>query len=59
MAAGVAVTILESMISQVGGFVAVEMHIGDCGGTVVKVLCYKTEGRWFDTSWCHWKFSLT
>ena len=27
--------------------------------TVVKVLCYKSEGRWFDPSWCHWNFSLT
>jgi len=27
---------------------------GDRGGTVVKVLCYKSEGRWFD-----WNFSLT
>ena len=24
---------------------------GDCGGTVVKVLCYKSEGRWFDSRW--------
>ena len=22
---------------------------GDRGGTVVKVLCYKSEGRWFDS----------
>ena len=29
------------------------------GGTVVKVLCYKSEGRWFDPSWCRWNFSLT
>ena len=29
------------------------------GGTVVKVLCYKSEGRWFDSKWCHWNFSLT
>jgi len=29
---------------------------GDCGGTVVKVLCYKSEGRWFDPSWCQWIF---
>ena len=28
------------------------------GGTV-KVLCYKSEGRWFDPSWCHLNFSLT
>ena len=34
-------------------------NVGDRGGTVVKVLCYKSEGRWFDASWCHWNFSLT
>ena len=33
--------------------------VGDRGGTVVKVLCYKSEGRWFDSRWCHWNFSLT
>jgi len=32
---------------------------GDRGGTVVKVLFYESEGRWFDPSWCHWSFSLT
>ena len=26
------------------------------GSTVVKVLCYKSEGRWFDCSWCQWIF---
>ena len=26
--------------------------LGDLGSTVVKVLCYKSEGRWFDPSWC-------
>jgi hypothetical protein len=34
-------------------------EIGDCGSTVVKVLCYKSEGRWFDSRWCHWIFPLT
>jgi len=29
------------------------------GGTVVKVLRYKSKGRWFDPRWCHWNFSLT
>jgi len=29
---------------------------GDRGSTVVKVLCYKSEGRWFDLSWCQWTF---
>ena len=35
------------------------LNSGDCGGTVVKVLCYKSEGCWFVPSWCHWNFSLT
>jgi len=26
---------------------------------VVKVLCDKSEGRWFDSSCSHWNFSLT
>ena len=30
--------------------------LGGRGGTVVKVLCYKSEGRWFDPSWCQWIF---
>jgi len=34
-------------------------YYGDCSGTAVKVLCYKSEGRWFDPSWCDWNFSLT
>ena len=29
------------------------------GSSVVKVLCYKSKGRWFDHNWCHWNFSLT
>ena len=29
---------------------------GDRGSTVVKMLCYKSEGRWFDLSWCQWIF---
>ena len=33
--------------------------ISSVGGTVVKVLRYKSEGRWFDSRWCHWNFSLT
>ena len=33
--------------------------IGDRGSTVVKALCYKSEGRLFDSRWCHWNFSLT
>ena len=34
-------------------------EFGGRGGTVVKVLCYKSEGRWFDPRWFHWNFSLT
>jgi hypothetical protein len=32
------------------------MYTGDRGGTVVKVLCYKSLGRWFVPSWCPWIF---
>jgi len=33
------------------------MNVGwDRGSTVVKVLRYKSEGRWFDPSWCQWIF---
>jgi len=32
------------------------LMVGDRGGTVVKVLCYKSVGRWFDPSWCLWIF---
>jgi len=33
--------------------------VEDRGSTMVKVLCYKSEGRRFDSRWCHWNFSLT
>ena len=36
-----------------------DLPFGDRGNTVVTVPCYKSEGRWFDSSWCHWNFSLT
>ena len=29
---------------------------GDRSSTVVRVLCYKSEGRCFDPSWCQWIF---
>ena len=32
------------------------LSLGDRGSTVLKVLCYKSEGRWFDPSWCQWIF---
>jgi len=25
---------------------------------LVEALCYKAEGRGFDSRWCHWNFSL-
>ena len=33
--------------------------IADRGSSVVKVLYYKSEGRWFDSRWCNCNFSLT
>jgi len=40
-------------------YVAGLRKVGDRSNTVVKVLCYKLEGRWFDPSWCRWIFLLT
>ena len=40
-------------------FKFVLLVLGGRSITVVKVLCYKSEGRWFDPSWCQWMFSLT
>ena len=40
-------------------YIDIPYYKGDRGGTVVKVLRYKSEGRWFDPSWCPWNFSLT
>ena len=42
-----------------GEIIILYVLVGGMGVTVVKVLCYKSEGRWFDPKWCHWKFSLT
>ena len=40
-------------------FTTIRLQKGDRGGTVVKMLYYKSEGRRFDPRWCHWNFSLT
>ena len=48
----------ETKVSSLKIFFRIGEHYGARGGTVVKVLCYKSEGRWFDPSWCHWKFSF-
>ena len=37
---------------QVAVTLSMNMVMGDRGSTVVKVLCYKSEGRWFDPRWC-------
>jgi len=37
-------------------YVCMYTHGGDRGSAVVKVLCYKSKGRWFDPSWCQWIF---
>jgi len=39
-------------------FTILHYLMGDRGSTVVKVLCYKSEGRWFDPSY-QLNFSLT
>ena len=39
----------------IGKYIRVQLKCRDSGSTVVRVLCYKSEGHWFDSRWCHWK----
>jgi len=34
--------------TEYGDFIRILSYDGDHGSTVVRVLCYKSEGRWFD-----------
>jgi hypothetical protein len=34
-------------------------YMGYAVAQLVEALCYKPEGRGFDSRWCRWKFSLT
>jgi hypothetical protein len=43
----------------VANYIQVSQFYGGRGSTVVKVLRYISEGRWFDPRWCHCNFSLT
>jgi hypothetical protein len=42
-----------SVLLRVRYLYFVDSFIVDCGSTVVKVLSYKSEGRWFDPRRCH------
>ena len=50
------VTLKEWTALNTTVFLIITIFTGDRGGTVVKVLCYKSEGRWLDPSWCQWIF---
>ena len=42
------------MVPNVAGSFTIDIDVtGDRGSKMVKVLCYKSEGHWFDPSWCH------
>jgi len=50
----------RTVMCQLGGEISsVFGRDGNRGSSVVKALGYKSEGRWFDSRWCHWNFSLT
>jgi hypothetical protein len=51
--------LLSVMVVSIIIIIIIIIIIGDRGSTAVKVLRYKSEGRWFDPRWCHWNFSLT
>ena len=45
-----------AFIFQVKWLILSTLSLADRSSSVVKVLCYKSEGRWFDPSWCQWIF---
>ena len=54
-----ATSVRENLLYLKHWFGLNNVFIYEIGGKVVKMLCFKSEGRWFDPSWCHWNFSLT
>ena len=50
---------LNLMFSHTHKYTYTYTITGGCGSTVVKVLCYKLEGHWFDSRCCHWNFSMS
>ena len=38
---------------------AIRLLLGHAVVQLDEALRYKPEGRWFDSRWCHWNFSLT
>jgi hypothetical protein len=39
--------------------IIVQWRVGYVVTQLVEALCYKPEGRGFDSRWCHWNFLLT
>jgi len=50
---------LQHCMPQKHGLFQVYNCEWDRGSTVVKVFCYKSEGRWFDSRLCNCNFTLT
>jgi hypothetical protein len=49
-----------SRVNNITQILHMSLYVRFCSyQTVVKVLRYKSEGRWFDSRWCHWIFPLT
>ena len=51
--------VVTKIVSNMGTNIVLNVAtniVGDRGSTVVKVLCYKSEGRCFDPSWFQWIF---
>ena len=47
---GSSLVLLQTAIENNVTIICLPNHYGDRGSTVVKVLCYKSEGSWFDPS---------
>jgi hypothetical protein len=46
-------------VKVLSGFRTIRIDRGHAVAQLVEALRYKSEGRGFDSLWCHWNYSLT
>jgi hypothetical protein len=48
----------QTLIHETGSALKIILNYHSHGSIVVKALCYKPEGRGFETQWCEWFLSI-
>ena len=55
----VGIHILKSTVGRPFYLTRTFSILGHAVAKLIEALRYKPDGRWFDSRWCHWNFSLT